>query len=76
MPGGAVFGIAASPDASKIVLGRSFVALNGSSRPGYGLGMVDAPSGRINQPLGANNLIRNGDVDAAILSVKGDIEGF
>lgn len=75
-PGGAVFGIAASPDASKIALGGNFVSLNGSNRPGYGLGMVDAATGKVNQPLAVNNLIRNGNTNAAILSLKGDADGF
>ena len=33
------------PTRSKVVVGGAFTTLNGSNRPGYGLGMVDAVSG-------------------------------
>ena len=64
-----------SPDATKVVLGGSFPTLNGSSNPGYGLGVVDATTGALlSSPV--NNVIRNGGKDASIYSLKGDGDSF
>ncbi len=40
--GGGVWAVALNPAGTKLAVGGSFTALNGSSNPGYGLGMVDA----------------------------------
>ncbi|MGZ4661665.1 MAG: LamG-like jellyroll fold domain-containing protein, partial [Arthrobacter sp.] len=69
--GGKVNALAVSPDKTQIVIGGAFTTLNGSSNPGYGLGSVDATSGAL-LPFGANNLIRNGGSQAAILSLASD----
>lgn len=63
--------IAASPDGAKIVIGGIFTTLNGSSNPGYGLGMVDAVSGG-SLPFSTNNVVRNAGTSAGILSLKTD----
>ena len=71
-----VIALTASPDGSKIVLGGSFTKLNNSDHPGYGLGMVDSTTGTTNLPLAANEFIRNGGAESAILSLKADGDGF
>ena len=43
--GGTVWAMTMNPAGTKVVVGGSFTALNGSSNPGYGLGMVDATTG-------------------------------
>ena len=57
--GGYVWSMAINPQGTKIVAGGSFTALNGSSNPGYGLGMLDATTGA-NLPMAVNNFVRNG----------------
>ncbi|WP_143264661.1 PKD domain-containing protein [Arthrobacter sp. 49Tsu3.1M3] len=69
--GGKVNALAVSPDKTRVVIGGAFTTLNGSSNPGYGLGAVDAANGDL-RPFGANNLIRNGGTQAAILSLASD----
>ena len=72
--GGEVLALAASPDASKIVVGGSFTTLDGSGSPGYGLGEVDAVSGAL-LPFATDSVVRNGGTQAAILSLTGDASG-
>lgn len=60
-----------SPDGTKLVIGGNFVTLNGSNRPGYGLGMVNPTTGA-SLPLPINDLVRNAGKDAAILSLSSD----
>lgn len=68
--------VLASPDGSKVVLGGDFPTLNGSSNPGYGLGMVRASDAALVVPFQVNDVIRNGGKDAAILSLKSDADSF
>ncbi|GAA3693036.1 hypothetical protein GCM10023081_33000 [Arthrobacter ginkgonis] len=63
--------LVASPDQSQVVVGGAFTTLNGSNRPGYGLGRVDATTGA-SVPFNANNTVRNGGNDSAILSLSSD----
>ena len=65
-----------SPDETKVVLGGDFPTLNGSSNPGYGLGMVSAIDGSLLAPFQVNDVIRNAGQDAAILSLKSDSDSF
>ncbi|MCC6496906.1 MAG: hypothetical protein IT193_11700, partial [Propionibacteriaceae bacterium] len=60
-----------SPTGDRIVIGGNFVTLNGSNRPGYGLGMVNATTGA-SLPLQANDVVRNAGKDSAILSLATD----
>jgi hypothetical protein len=71
---GHVFAFTISPDATKVVIGGSFETLNGSSNPGYGLGMVDATTGA-NLPFAANSVIRNAGPYTAIYSLTSDSDG-
>ncbi|MHA7294485.1 PKD domain-containing protein [Arthrobacter sp. HLT1-21] len=64
-----------SPDRSTVVVGGAFTTLNGSARPGYGLGRVNATTGA-SIPLGVNDTIRNGGTDSAILSLSSDGTSF
>lgn len=68
--------VVASPDETKVVLGGDFPTLNGSSNPGYGLGMVDADSASLIVPFQTNDVIRNAGADAAILALKSDADSF
>ena len=60
-----------SPAWDRLVVGGNFVTLNGANRPGYGLGMLDATTGA-SLPLAANDVVRNGGKDSAILSLSSD----
>ncbi|MBG6212507.1 MAG: PKD domain-containing protein [Cryobacterium sp.] len=73
--GGSINALAASPDGSKVVIGGSFTAYNGSSDPGYGMAATDATTGT-SLPWKINGLIRNGGTQAAILSLTGSAEGL
>src|SRR5690606_27669107 len=73
LTGGRIYAMEISPDQSKVVLGGDFTALNGSNRPGYGLGAVDATTGA-SLPWNSNTVIRNGGVNAAIFSLDSDSE--
>lgn len=64
-----------SPTRDRLVVGGNFVSLNGSNRPGYGLGMLDALTGA-SLPLAANDVVRNAGKDSAILSLAGDGSRF
>lgn len=65
--------LAVSPDGSRVVVAGSFTTLNGSSRPGLGLGAVDAVSGEL-LPFAANEIIRNGGTNASIQHLSGDAD--
>ncbi|MET3811360.1 PKD domain-containing protein [Arthrobacter sp. UYEF3] len=69
--GGGVNAMVLSPDKGKVALGGAFSSLNGSSNPGYGLGMVDATSGS-SLPFSANNVVKDAGNNAAILSLSSD----
>jgi hypothetical protein len=53
------------------VVGGSFATLNGSSNPGYGLGMLNATTGA-NQAFSVNGVVRNAGANAAIWSLNSD----
>ncbi|MHA7277747.1 PKD domain-containing protein [Arthrobacter sp. Hz1] len=67
--GGQVNGLALSPDGTKMVVGGAFTTLNGSDRPGYGLGAVDVATGQ-SLPFPANNIVRNGGPSGSITSLS------
>ncbi len=71
---GSVKALVASPDGSKVIVGGSFTAYNGSNNPGYGMAATDAVTGA-SLPWKVNGLIRNGGPNAAILSLTGSAEG-
>ncbi|MBG6180261.1 PKD domain-containing protein, partial [Arthrobacter sp. CAN_A1] len=69
--GGQVNGLALSPDGTKMVIGGAFTTLNGSDRPGYGLGAVDVTTGQ-SLPFPINNIARNGGPSGSITSLSSD----
>lgn len=69
--GGVVDAITIDPTGSKVAVGGGFTALNGSSNPGYGLGMVDAVTGG-SLPFEVNQYVRNGTVDGSIDTLATD----
>jgi len=71
--GGYVWSMAVQPSGGRVAVGGSFTSLNGSSNPGYGLGMVDATTGA-NLPFAMNNVVRNGTADGAITTLAADAE--
>ncbi len=76
---GSVHGIVQSPDATKVALGGRFTSLNGSTSPGYGLGMVSSASsgdGKTTLQLLANSVVRDAGPNGAILSLVGDADSF
>ena len=64
-----------SPAGDRLVIGGNFVTLNGSNRPGYGLGMISATTGA-SLPLQANDVVRNAGKDSAVLSLATDGTNF
>jgi large repetitive protein len=58
-----------SPDGSRLFVGGSFTAINGSDA--YGLAAIDAANGAL-VPWAANNVVRDAGSDAAILSLASD----
>lgn len=64
-----------SPNGSQVVIGGVFTTLNGSNRPGYGLGRVDATTGAT-LSLDANNVVRDAGPQSAILSLSSDGTNF
>jgi hypothetical protein len=73
--GGIIRQIVLSPNGKKAILGGSFTSMNGSSNPGYGLAAAQAFSGAP-QSLPVNKVVRNGDKDAAIMSLVATKDGF
>jgi len=63
--------LALSPNGDKLVVGGQFTTLNGSRRPGYGLGAVDSMSGAL-RPFPTNGVVRNGGTKAGITSLSSD----
>jgi PKD repeat protein len=63
--GGGVAAVLVNAEGTRVAVGGSFTALNGSSNPGYGLGMVDAVTGA-SLPMPINSIVRNGTTDGAI----------
>lgn len=68
---GRVNALTLSPEQGRVVIGGAFTTLNGSDRPGYGLGMVDAATGA-SLPIQANDVVRDAGTDSAILSLSSD----
>ena len=66
-----VFALIVNPQGTKVAVGGSFTTLNGSSNPGYGLGMVDAVTGA-SLPMAVNSIVRNGTTDGAIDTFTAD----
>lgn len=69
--GGAVHALVLAPDGTKVVTGGAFTTLNGSSRPGFGLGAVDTAGGA-SLPTPVNDVIRNAGKYAAVTSLTSD----
>lgn len=69
--GGRVNALVVSPDYKRVVAGGAFTTLNGSSKPGYGLGATDAVSGGI-IATPVNDVVRNAGSGAAITSLSTD----
>ncbi len=63
--------IAVSPDRSKIVVGGSFEAANGSTNPGRGIAALDASTGAT-VPWAMNSLIHNAGSAAGFMGVTSD----
>ncbi len=68
--------IIVSPDQSKVVIGGRFNTVNGSGNPGYGMAIVDAPTGQVNQPFATNEVVRNATNKASITSLYASTDGF
>ena len=68
---GRVNAMVISPDNTKIVVGGSFLTLNQSSNPGYGLGQVNTTTGA-NLSFPTNSVVRNAGANAAIWSLATD----
>lgn len=63
--------LALSPDGTQVVVGGAFTTLNGSGRPGYGLGRVNSTTGA-SLAFAANDVVRNAGPDSAVLSLSSD----
>ncbi|WP_115790096.1 PKD domain-containing protein [Arthrobacter silvisoli] len=68
---GRVNALALSPTADRVVVGGAFTTLNGLSRPGYGLGMVNSSTGA-SLAIQANDVVRDAGDQSAILSLSTD----
>ncbi len=68
---GRVNALALSPEQGRVVVGGAFTTLNGSSKPGYGLGMVNATTGA-SLPIQVNDVVRDAGTESAILSLSSD----
>ena len=74
-PNAQVYAIEVSPDHSKVVIGGSFSSVNGSSRPGYGMALLDASTGEV-LPMPVNDTVRTAGEKAAIFDIAVDDSGF
>ena len=74
-PNAQVYAIEVSPDHSKVVIGGSFSSVNGSSRPGYGMALLDASTGEV-LPMPVNDTVRTAGEKAAIFDIAVDEDGF
>ena len=74
-PNAQVYAIEVSPDHSKVVIGGSFSSVNGSSRPGYGMALLDASTGEV-LPMPVNDTVRTAGDKAAIFDIAVDEDGF
>lgn len=71
-PAAQVDALTINPAGTKVAVGGSFTALNGSSNPGYGLGMVDAVTGAT-LPMAVNDVVRNATTTADASNGSGSI---
>jgi hypothetical protein len=71
---GPVRALALAPNGRSMVVGGQFTRLNGSGRPGYGLGRVDTGRGG-SLPMPVNDVVRNAGDKAGIWSLSGDSAG-
>ncbi len=69
--GGRVNALVLAPDGGKLVAGGMFTTLNGTNRPGFGLGAVDALTGA-NVATPVNDVVRNAGTGAGITSLSSD----
>ena len=69
--GGRVNALVMAPDGSKLVAGGMFTTLNGTNRPGFGLGAVDAVTGT-NVVTPVNDVVRNAGTGSGITSLSSD----
>lgn len=69
--GGRVNALVLSPDSKRVVAGGHFTTLNGSSKPGFGLGAVDSVTGS-NVATPVNDVVRNAGDAAGITSLSTD----
>ncbi|WP_395245668.1 PKD domain-containing protein [Agromyces sp. MMS24-K17] len=72
LDGGRAYALVVSPDETRVAIGGDFTTMNGSDRPGFGLGAVDATTGASIVPFALNDAVRNGGLAAAIYSLDGD----
>lgn len=70
-PDGGVEALVAKADGSQVVVGGSFISMNGSSNPGYGLASLHGTTGAM-LPWAINSKVRNGTSQGAILSLTAD----
>mgnify|MGYP000868458133 FL=1 len=74
-PNAQVYAIEVSPDHSKVVIGGSFSSVNGSSRPGYGMALLDATTAEL-LPMPVNDTVRAAGQKAAVFDIAVDDAGF
>ena len=70
VPDDAVTSMVVAPDRSRVIIGGRFLNLNGAAA--YGMGSVDATSGKTTLPWAANQLIRNATTTGSIDSLRTD----
>lgn len=82
--GGQVNAMTINPAGTKVVVGGSFTAVNGSGNPGYGLVMLDTSTAdgkdangnvlpfEVNSQQGTYPGVRNGTIDGAITTLSSD----
>ncbi|MET1007942.1 MAG: LamG domain-containing protein, partial [Propionibacteriaceae bacterium] len=82
--GGQVNAMTINPAGTKVVVGGSFTAVNGSGNPGYGLVMLDTSTAdgkdangnvlpfEVNSAQGTYPGVRNGTIDGAITTLSSD----
>ena len=74
-PNAQVYAIEVSPDHSKVVVGGSFSSINGSSKPGYGMALLDAATAEL-LPMPVNDAVRVAGQKAAVFDIAVDDAGF
>ena len=74
-PNAQVYAIDVSPDHSKVVVGGSFSSINGSSKPGYGMALLDATTAEL-LPMPVNDAVRVAGQKAAVFDIAVDDAGF